>query len=976
MKKKIVYEKIVVILCVIVLLTSNVYINSSAEVPLREKFKNNPLYEGKVDYYSSNKYRYFSSILEEYEKYHFEIPDDYAVIIEAENIAIDDRSNIVTNASLYEKDTPVFVWDDNTPAAEFAFDVQSEGIYEVEVEYCIPENSSSSAIRALYIDGEMPFFEAGSIVFDQLWRDAGEPIINSLGDEVRPKQVQVKAWINWKLSDSKGIYSQPFKFYFKPGRHVIKLEYVDKPMIISRMTVKPAEKIPSYKEVREMYEAKGYKKATQTVEFQAENTVLYKNDPTLSRECNSDPASKPVSYINRKFNVIGAWKWRRGQQSITWQFTVNETGLYKIGMRCAQVWNDGIPSYRQIAVDGKVPFKELEHYTFKYDREWYTETLKDASGEPYLFYLEEGDHTLTMAVKYGETSQIIQSLYEDSILLSDMIRDIIKITGNDPDPNYDYELMKTIPTLHDDMTALSESMQYKYDLLMSLSNRRPAMANNFLTIKNQLQRMLKDPFSIAGKLEQLNNALTSLTAWYQDIQNQPLVVDYFLVGSPDDKWKNDRSGLFSKIKASIGNFLISFKKDYDNIGSILDESTEIKAKIDVWVSRGTEWVELIKEMADEDFTPKTGIYVNMNVMPASQLNAGAVNALMLAISSGKAPDVAMGVDSQSPVEFAIRDAVHDLSKFENFETVAERFIPSIFIPYKYLEGTYAIPETMNFTVMFYRKDILQELNMKLPDTRQELYNYVLPVLYQNSMQFYYPNNDYSPFLFQHGADYYTPDMMRSGLDTPEAYRAFKEFAELFTNYGVPVTANFFNRMRTGEMPIGIGNYSTYITLAVSAPELAGRWGVALIPGLEKSDGTIDRSFGGIAAQCDIILNQSQKKEEAWEFLDWWTSTPVQTMYAKQIESMIGVEARWNSANYEAFTNLSWNKDDLEVIKEQLKWAREVPVVLGGYFTSRHINNAWNRVIIDKEPVRDSLEKAVEDINRELRMKQEEYGIIE
>jgi len=49
-------------------------------------------------------------------------------------------------------------------------------------------------------------------------------------------------------------------------------------------------------------------------------------------------------------------------------------------------------------------------------------------------------------------------------------------------------------------------------------------------------------------------------------------------------------------------------------------------------------------------------------------------------------------------------------------------------------------------------------------------------------------------------------------------------------------------------------------------------------------------------------------------------------------------------------------------------------VLGGYFTSRHLNNAWNSVIIDGEPVRDAMEKAVEDINRELRMKQEEYGV--
>ena len=61
------------------------------------------------------------------------------------------------------------------------------------------------------------------------------------------------------------------------------------------------------------------------------------------------------------------------------------------------------------------------------------------------------------------------------------------------------------------------------------------------------------------------------------------------------------------------------------------------------MARGTE-AALIKEMADEEFTPETGIMVNINVIPASQLNAGTINALMLSITSGKAPDVALGTD--------------------------------------------------------------------------------------------------------------------------------------------------------------------------------------------------------------------------------------------------------------------------------------------------------------------------------------------
>ena len=82
-------------------------------------------------------------------------------------------------------------------------------------------------------------------------------------------------------------------------------------------------------------------------------------------------------------------------------------------------------------------------------------------------------------------------------------------------------------------------------------------------------------------------------------------------------------------------------------------------------------------MIEEDFTPRTGIRVNMNVVPSGQLNSGNVNVLLLSIISGSAPDVALSVEARSPVEFAFREAVTDLMKFPDYEEIAKRFYPSI-----------------------------------------------------------------------------------------------------------------------------------------------------------------------------------------------------------------------------------------------------------------------------------------------------------
>ena len=117
------------------------------------------------------------------------------------------------------------------------------------------------------------------------------------------------------------------------------------------------------------------------------------------------------------------------------------------------------------------------------------------------------------------------------------------------------------------------------------------------------------------------------------------------------------------------NFLASFHKDYDSVGLIVDENAPDEAEktvLDVWIGRGTEWGEILKELADEDFTPKTGIVVNLHVLPSGQLATGSVNTILLSVTSGTAPDVALSVDYNLPGEFAFREAVVDRRPIRRF----------------------------------------------------------------------------------------------------------------------------------------------------------------------------------------------------------------------------------------------------------------------------------------------------------------------
>ena len=124
----------------------------------------------------------------------------------------------------------------------------------------------------------------------------------------------------------------------------------------------------------------------------------------------------------------------------------------------------------------------------------------------------------------------------------------------------------------------------------------------------------------------------------------------------------------------------------------------------------------------------------------------------------------------------------------------------------------------------------------------------------------------------------------------------------------------------------------------------------------------------------MIMKKSKMKDEAWEFLKWWTSADVQARYASDIESFYGLEFRWNTANTIAMKSLSWPSDDLKAIREQARWAKNMPNMPGSYFLGRQLEFAWNSTVLDGKPALESLEQAELSLQREMNRKQRDFDI--
>jgi ABC-type glycerol-3-phosphate transport system substrate-binding protein len=236
--------------------------------------------------------------------------------------------------------------------------------------------------------------------------------------------------------------------------------------------------------------------------------------------------------------------------------------------------------------------------------------------------------------------------------------------------------------------------------------------------------------------------------------------------------------------------------------------------------------------------------------------------------------------------------------------------------------------------------------------------------------------DFSNFLahlFQRGGSLYNADGSRALLDTETAIDAFDFYTKFYTHYKSPVVFDFVNRFRTGEMPLGFADYTTFNTLEVFAPELRGLWDFAIMPGRVQPDGSINRSVS-TGTLATMILSSSKKQEQSWEFFKWWVSADTQLRFGRELESIMGAAARYPTANFNAFERLPWGSVQKKVLEEQREWTVGVPEVPGGYFVSRHIINATRRILNEGMDTRETLLDYTITINDELIKKRKEFGL--
>lgn len=847
------------------------------------------------------------------------------------------------------------------------FNVSHDGLYLLNL-YYISKDTQDISLNLL-IDGKAPFDEAERLIFPVFWQNA-EKRTNKNGNEFTPEQIVFDGIVNNYAYDYSGKNEFPYEFYLSSGEHEITLKVEAGEFLLDKLIFEAPKEIEKYKapDSKDVINSKPIVIEAETAELKNDRALIPLSD-------NGSPLVHPSNAVISKLNYVGGNNWSSPGQTIYWSIDIKKSGYYSLGFNYRQSYNVGSVSYRDLKIDGVTPFKEAIRIKFPYGSTWEYMTYSNENNEPYYIYLKEGKHTLSLTATGGELCELYSSMQEVTAFMGDVYVDITKVVGETVDIYRSYELFNLIPNFNKNLEIIVSKLENVSRQMRSFQGNKTSSSVSIVDeAMRVVKKMIDNPYSAHKYKSQFYSSYTNLSSLLSDMVQMPLDIDRIVLNgmNGNEQYNSKDVSLFEKISFQIKRFAITFTEDYDNISS-----NDGNKALTIWINWGRDQAEALNSIIQDDFVSKQDIPVNVKLVNASLINA---------ILAGSGPDCLIQMSRTEPVDLAMRGALVDLSEFDDFDEVAKRFHENATTPYEYNGGTYALPVTQGFYMIFMRTDILDSLGIKTPETWEEFIA-ASAILQRNNLQAVIPYTElagsgtvnggvgsltlYPTLLLQKNLSLYNKEKTASALTEINQIQTFVEWTDLYTKYKFQEIANFYNRFRIGSAPLGIAGYSLYTQLKATAPEIDGRWSMTLIPGTLREDGIIDHTSAGWGAGCSIT-KLSNNPENAWKFLKWWTSAEAQLKYSNMLESVLGPLGRVDTANIEALSQMDWDAKMYREITEQQKLTKEIIEIPGGYYTARGIDQAfWNVTEAGRDPT-EMIKKWGAIVNGEIARKKAEY----
>ena len=709
-----------------------------------------------------------------------------------------------------------------------------------------------------------------------------------------------------------------------------------------------------------------------TLQLISSRSMSSRSDASIRLRTEQDASAMIYDTQFLRLNTIFGDSWERGGQSITYPITIATSGYYALSFRYRQYLLNDMVTMRSIAINGEIPFQEFKAVAFPYTMQFRNRTLMQTNGEPLYIFLEAGDHTITMeAVNYAyrfaiETMQNIMRQIQQLSL------EIKRYTAGSNDLYRDWDIETFFPTASQDLKTWADQLDNMYTQLLGLSlTNQPSQLANVRVSSNRLRTLANQINRLPGLMVQFADGDSSVNQMLgvslQQMMRSSLEIERIMVHGRVELPRPSATFFVSAYEGGARLVLSFINNPYS--ANRMDPND-----LNVWVNFPRPYIEIMQALIDQLYPGNRP--VKLSQMPDE-------NKLILSNISGQSPDLALGINHWIPYDFASRDAALDLRQFPGYTDLVKDFAKGAMIPYVFEQGVYGLPLTQNFWVTFYRRDIMASIGIEeIPQTWDEVIS-ILPLLQSYGLNYFLPLSQFSglkpfvatlPFIHQFGGQLYAENGMSTTINAEDTLNGITLMAELYTLYNIPkFVASFYNQFRYGTLPIGIGDLGTYLLLSSAASELDGLWSMDLHPGFrDPVTNQINRSAAS-GAQASMILANTNHRQESWDFLSWWMSTPIQTLFGNILQSTYGKTFFWNSANLDAFAQSSMPQQYKEVVLAQWEYALEASRIPGTYMVERELSNAWTNIVFYGMNPRQAIDEAVRISNREIIYKMAEFG---
>ncbi len=853
----------------------------------------------------------------------------------------------------------------------FTVPIAEDGTYEMAVKFYPKDALYMDCLIDMNVNGE-EYVSSLPI----LWADAFSVYgTDRKGNELVPEQLSITEPYLDVLCNYHDTDCNTLTFDWKAGNQTVTFSPESQDMMLVGIYVKKVSTLPTYAEYLAANAGKADVADVKVIE--AEDYKV-KSDSFIRATSQKNAALYPYDTYRKLLNVLEGGSWRESGQKILWEFEVEQDGFYTLGLRYLQNSDTNKAVYRTVEIDGVVPFAEWKTVAFENtDTNKFANKVLDINGEPAKVYLTAGTHTFAMKVTMGP----LEEVYDGIVTLMEDINafgmDIQKLTAGQVDQNRTWNMDYYMPNAVTDIEVFAQRVDALYAKLQEISGDEPAYADSLKYASESLRKLLKKPNQIPNKTDLISQGDNSATKYLGNVlgslNSMPMAVDRFYVGNTE-KLDPANSNVFKNLAESIKSFVWSFSADAAE-GSYTATGAEKSTELTVWIARSVPYVQVLQQIIDADYNSVNGTSIQLSIMPSEQK-------LVLANATKTNPDIVISAAIGTPFNFAVRGAAKNLLDYPDFlDFYSKHYNMEALVPCTFNGGVYGAAETQDFMVLFYRKDIMKTLGLEIPQTWDDV-KYMMPTLLRYNMNFYIPlsaNSAYkafnvtNPFITQNNASYVTDDGSAAAFDTDEYLDAMTEMTELYEIYGMnSAVPSFYNSFRYGEIPMGVASFATYIQLQMAAPELAGKWGIALSPGTKQEDGSIFRYQHAAGSAC-MVFDNTTRADQAWHFLKWWLGTDTQVKYSYMMQSTYGTEYRWNTGNLTAFSQLSYSEEDKAIIMEQWKHQKEITYHPANYMIERQTSDVWNSVVVDHENLVEKIDRATLITNRELIRKLEEFG---